>query len=193
MAISWKWLARANARAVFMCSLVGFVVVCAWWTWKEVAPRQMAGLVYGSGRPERRRTGLGITSFLQAQLSLDWAHFTGDPFSYALRATRRSPVRRPTRPVVTTTTNNNVSRPSKTRTISLVYKGMMVRPDGRTVAIIEDKGTKKVSFCPKGEVVQGFEIGEIGLKKVTVVAPDGAVVPLELGEAGVFKESDNDS
>ncbi len=192
MNISWKWFARINARTILAWSVIAFVLVTAWWGWKSMAPLKIDPVANIEGRDDLARRGMEMLPFVTAQLNLDWDNFVGNPFSYYRRpVTIRAPkprgvvtaVRQPTGP------NDSNVKPRPPQIISLLYKGLITRTDGVTIALIEDRTSARTHACPVGDDIEGYRLSGIEQDKIMMSLPSGEMVPLMLGETNVFKES----
>lgn len=197
----WKWLMRTNARGVFFCSLLALVVVTAWWIWKEFAPIKGKVRVLPMTAQEKPRVGLGLLTLIEKQSSTGAVRAPGNSFlSSPSPPQNRTPkysrlngfkrwltTRKPQKPIQKPEKPKPQKAAWKPETVSLTYKGVFKRPDGKVMALIEDSKTKSSSFYTSGDELHGVKIGEIGMKEVGVILADESSVPLRLGEPEVFE------
>lgn len=203
----WKWLMHTNARGVFCCSLSALVLVTGWWTWKEFAPVENDGLVSPIPAPgkEKPLEGLNLLAFLDKQLSVDAANAPSGAFlSPPSSLSRSGKLKKPHNP----RTSGHKTRPGpeaadhkprpgqsnkapKPVTVSLTYRGVFKRPDGRIMALIEDSKTESSSFYLAGNNLYGLKIGDIEMEQVDIIRVDGSSVSLKLGEPEVFEEGEH--
>ena len=71
--------------------------------------------------------------------------------------------------------------------VSLTYRGMFRRPDGKPVALIQDSESKGSRFYQVGQAVFGLEIGAPSDEGATLVLADGTTVTIPLGESTTFR------
>ena len=195
----WKWLARANARAVFVSAAVALALVVGWWLWKEFMPSNVKLVIPGSVAKDDVSPDLGVLAFLRAEHDRGLGSI-GDPFSGPARP---KPVPIPTKPQPTpvpapaATAGNPTPQSTPTvapapqvaaRTVTLSYRGSIVRPDGRTVAVIEEPSSGHSGVFTNGAVAFGVRIANIGLDGVDLRQPGGSNAPLAVGKSGVFVE-----
>jgi hypothetical protein len=72
--------------------------------------------------------------------------------------------------------------------VSLTYRGMFRRPDGKPVALIEDSESEGSRFYEVGQEAFGLEIGEPGDEGACLVLADGTTLTIPLGEPTRFRE-----
>ena len=71
--------------------------------------------------------------------------------------------------------------------MSLTYRGLLKRTDGKVLALIEDSKSKGGVFYSVSNEVFGVRVGGIDTNQATVTLSDGSVLPLKLGEPVVFE------
>jgi hypothetical protein len=76
----------------------------------------------------------------------------------------------------------------KPRAVSLTYRGVFKRPDGRLLALVEDSKQNKSAFYAPGDSLHGLTIGEIRVSEVDVIQSDQSTVSLRLGEPAPFSD-----
>ena len=83
-----------------------------------------------------------------------------------------------------------VAPPPKER-LSLTYRGMLKRTDGKTLALLEDSKSKKVRFYALGDKVDalsGIRIEEVKEREARVLDAGGSPVQMKFGVAATFEE-----
>ena len=77
----WRWLMRANARAVFAAAMLGLAVVLGWWSWREFAPASGGARARTHRKPPRNETvELGLIDYIERQTDMDGIGFRSNPF-----------------------------------------------------------------------------------------------------------------
>ena len=190
----WKWLKKANARAVFYCLLVALVGVVAWWTWKLMTPVRttlpsMAGV--GSEQPG---PGLGLLAFMEAQ-QIAATNRAADLFAPPESFVPRAP---PPQNVDSGEPPKGKAEPDKTPPkanplrikdiVQLTYRGMLVRDDGAPVALIWDSKTKGSSFYGVGTNLFGLKIRTVEAEALSVDTTDDSAATLKRGIPKSFSE-----
>jgi hypothetical protein len=202
----WKWLMRANAHAVFFSALAGLLLVCGWWTWKELSPDQDVMPLTPSSSRDRAADGLGLTTYLDKEVDRDVANLPPDPFAYdqssklfqPMVATQQAPVvvavKAPPPPAAHTPpavkTHAPPAAPVRQLT-ALTYRGLMKRTDGRTLALVQDSKTGKTRFYQVGEkldALSGIRIEKIDERTASVLDVAGQPIQLKFGEPVSFEE-----
>jgi len=210
----WKWLMRANARAVFLGSIVALVCVGAWWTWKELSPVAYRFPPPPPGSVAPPPAGLGVMAYLEQQAALA-AAAPPDPFRLptpparpAVAPRRDGDVARPTAPSPAPPEQpraDDAARPhrtpvatapaqparAKSGSVALTYRGLFRRPDGRVVALIEDSKSRSSEFYAAGDALFGVQVGDIAEDHAEMIRADGSSVDLQLGEPASFREDGN--
>jgi len=99
----WKWLLRANAKRVLIASVSVFVLVAAYWTWREFSPPKQRGLPSSGSMPDDEDRGpLGLSVALGGNaISVPVNPFLPKGWQPP-RPPVETPVVRPTRPTVVT-------------------------------------------------------------------------------------------
>jgi hypothetical protein len=228
METPWKWFTRADARTVFLCFVLGFICITAWWAWKEITPEQM-GEARSSGPGERPvHRGLATLGFVNKQASLGHGALL-DPFTIPgpdpavdpgtgltdtglqlpdtsdalvkveswrpreLYQKGDAPTGQPAG-ASKRTLPEQVATAVPPVTVALTYRGVLKRPDGQVVALIEDSDSGRGAFYPAGEkMAEGLEvfdllIAEARTSELFVLSPAGQLVRLELGQPVTFRE-----
>jgi len=207
----WKWLMKANAKGVFIASIVAFLIIGGFWTWKLARPPTDPRSAPANIKRERVRTALGLMAYIDGRLTNAAALPAADPFknpayvppsappppSTNVASTTKPPVSsKPpvdTKPPVKATASSPPSPPPPLppprpppETIVFTYKGTLERPDGRVVALIHDSKQKKASFYSLRETILDFQLRRIEAGSVELVSAKGDVVPLRMGEPFTF-------
>jgi hypothetical protein len=187
----WKWLMRANARGVFISSVAALILVTGWWTWREFFfVGSDRGVLSGSGRREERR-GLGLLSVMEDMTKAGVHVAADDPFLNPW-ATGREPSRpqrtwqRRRRRTARVPDVNTATR--KSDTVSLTYKGIFKRSDGKEMALIGDSKSGDSSFYGIGDELHQVVVGKMGVEELEITTGDGSTVVLTIGVPGVFEE-----
>jgi len=188
----WRWLLRANARMVFLCLLALLCAVSGWWAWKEFGAPVPKQTLPSSGEPTAPDPLRDPVVFLTRQQQVPAEAYAGNPFAGAFspkkRVTHSEPSTKARYKPMPRTRRPRARRKQKPSLISLTYRGMIVRPDGRAAALIEDRASGRSSFYDAGSVLYGFRIGAIEFSRVLLDQGDGSKIPLELGKARTFVE-----
>jgi hypothetical protein len=182
---------RANARGVFACSMAALILVAGWWTWREFFPSGIDEAVFsGPGQKEERR-GLGLLGLMEQMTTAGVQVAGDDPFLNPWGAGRvaarpQRPPRRIRRLDTAGTGEAPVAR--KPDTVSLTYRGIFKRSDGKEMALIGDSKSGGSSFYGEGDELHQVVVGAIGVEELEIVTADGSAVTLEIGVPGVFEE-----
>lgn len=91
----------------------------------------------------------------------------------------RQPEETPTPPIVTD------PPPHK---IVLTYRGILRRPDGHELALIEESETRSRQFYSRDGQLFGFKIQRFDETMLDLIQPDGTHVPLMLRQPGTFTD-----
>lgn len=209
----WKWLMRTNARGVLLAAVFGLLLVTTWWVWREFAPLEDIALPTSGKAMVRRHKQITLLSFVDEQVALGPLRLANNPFLSPVRRRLYQPAlpnlsglvpitpivgigpvtpRPPARVTPTVTPEKEPAGPPVAnlggrRTISLVYRGMLQRPDGTTMALIEDSETKASAFYPTSTGLYGMRVGKIDTEELNVTSMDGEDVTLRIGEPIVFQ------
>lgn len=200
MTAFWQGLARANAKAVFACAVAALVGVAGWYVWKLAVARPVAAFA----RPDGGARGdapadLGLAGLLEREIAQSATNISPDPFYFVARTrppdapTTRStdtpaPAPRPApAPTPRPTPTPDVPREAP-RTVQLIYRGVFIRPDGITVALIENGKTGHGMTATNGARMFGLELAAISNDHVSVRTPDGGQVSISRGETRTFPE-----
>jgi hypothetical protein len=65
---------------------------------------------------------------------------------------------------------------------------MIVKPDGRTVALIRDEGTGRTRALSSGSRLDGLGVGAIAMDKVEIVTGSNSTATLTIGKPQSFPE-----
>lgn len=198
----WKWLMRANARAVFMVSAVALLLALGWWVRDEVRPRPVPSLMpaatAGVSPSRTSDMRLEVLDYVEAQLALDPSLIPETPFRPIREGRRRRRVVAsdmpemegpdpgaveegglPVGPIgrfLRTPRGRPSGEPETGPVVArLVYRGLFTRSDGSRLALIEDESTNRRSFHPIGTTLHGLHLEAAG--------PGGAVAKQANGEA----------
>ena len=206
----WRWLMQANAKGVFLSSLMAFLAVVAWWTWKESGLGEDRGTVFSQKPIKESSSGnYGLLDMIEEQLNQTIkapvnpfiSPFVPDSTGRLVRRdrSRHVPVK-DTKNVATKPPwkrgdnkkpNRSPRKPARVKKVyQLTYKGIFKRPDGSVLALIEDSGTKRIAFYSENEEIHGMTVGKIENDKAGIVMEDGSVIDLKLSEKEPFEEEE---
>ena len=201
----WKWLMRSNARWVFYCALVALVLVIGYWTWREISPLEQAAALPTSAFKDTPPPVLDVDALLDRSLAGTPAKIPANVFlapEPPPPPLPPSPPPSPNRlnPATTAVKPNDPAAvkpvdgqppppppPPPRNTVSLTYRGLLKRTDGKVLALIEDSKSKGGVFYSVSNEVFGVRVGGIDTNQATVTLSDGSVLPLKLGEPVVFE------
>jgi len=79
--------------------------------------------------------------------------------------------------------------PPETRDVVLVYRGMMIRPDQTTLALIENKTDGNTAFYKTGDSLTGLRIGDIQRNTLGFALPAGTNQTVTVNMETSFKET----
>jgi len=171
-----QWLMKADARKIFFCLLGILLLVTAWWVWKAFAPIEGEVLVPQAAAKEKPFSRLGVVAFLDRESSRE--------VKLPENLFRSGEERRQRRRDVSETTQQPkepVQQP-KPEVVSITYRGMFQRTDGKVLALIEDSKTKRSAFYTSDQQLLGHKISEISEQTVAIVRPDGGKLVLKVGK-----------
>lgn len=192
----WKWLSRSNARTVLLAAAIVFLVVSAYWVWRELDQSPAgAGYAPGSGGDSPITNKVQLLAFITSQLE-NHEKALSNPF-----------YRKPTWKPDGGQSGDGGKPPPKTPSVQtpqpkappppppkpvketpVLYRGTLTRPDGRTVALIENQETKKQRYFAAGETFLDATIVSIGADSVSLRRPDGRVWALARGRVERLRE-----
>ena len=72
--------------------------------------------------------------------------------------------------------------------VSLTYRGLLQRPDGRVMALIEDSESKTSAFYDVDKPVFGLRLGQIRQQEARVISAQGRVLTLRMGQPVLIEE-----
>ncbi len=76
-----------------------------------------------------------------------------------------------------------LASPKPPRTVTLVYRGMLTRTDGTSVAIIEQAPGQKTTLLETGESIEGFSMARLDRTTAMLMGADGKTEhPLPVGK-----------
>jgi hypothetical protein len=190
----WKWLKQANARAVFFCLLVALVGVTAWWAWKLMTPIQATPPIAPGISQEQARPGLGILAYLQIQQAAG-TNRAANLFFPPGALIRTPPPPTPPKPVPPTPPTAQITSKPPVKpvpvkaTVTLTYRGRVMRRDGVPLALIADSKGLKPVFYEAGTNLFGLKITSIEEETLGVNLADQSSTTLERGIPQTFPES----
>ncbi len=206
----WKWLSRANARTALLAAMIALAAVLGYWVWREVEPGPMTTAFPGrQPAPEGGLTNrVELLAFLQAQQkngekAMNNPFFRRpvrkpefnpprhslnkpDPFPGARPQTKPEP-----RPELNPPPKQAPARPPPpppARLIPVLFRGIMTRPDGTAMALIENQETRKQRFYEVGQPFMGRTVEQLANESVTLKKADGSEVVLPRGAVVKVRE-----
>lgn len=192
----WKWLKKANARAVFFCLLAGLAVVSAWWVWKlitpiRVVPPPVTGVTHNPATPS-----LGILAYLQVQqaegtnraanLFIPPEAFNQSPPS-SNKKEKPEPSTSQSKPEPRKESVKTAPAPAR-ELVTLTYRGLWVRGDGVPMALLADSKSRRTAFYPAGTNLFGLILTTITAETLGLKCPDQTSVTLKRGVPQSFPE-----
>lgn len=202
----WKWLLRANARTVFLGAVVGLCAVTMGWAYREMFPSAYAFDLSARRHAPVNRESIGLLTFLERQLSSEFSVVPRSPFfSYDPPAVRPDPKRTAVKPPPETPAapavpekspggeptpaaavpaGRTAPRPRAPDKPPLVatYRGMLKRPDGKTLALIYDSLSGKTRFHNVDDGMFGLRVRNIGPGGLEVTGPHDTAIRMMLGK-----------
>lgn len=194
----WKWLKKANARAVFYCLLVAFVGVAGWWTWKLLTPVRTSLPAMAGAGSEQAGPGLGLLTFMEAQ-RIAATNRAEDLFAPPDSFVASAPPPKTNDPHETPRTKVEPEKappkpppPRPKDRIQLAYRGMIARDDGTRVALIWDSKSKRAAFYPAGTNLFGIKIRAVEAETLSIGMADNSEATLKRGTTKSFSEGRDD-
>lgn len=197
---NWKWLMRANARALFFIALLILLLVlgwCVWVVWKPLNPAHTETTHTTQPAPRTEMT-LGLLTCLSNELDVGAQIVSINPFRPTLEslAANREPMSnvlqrvRVTRggtnddPFATLRTHRSVPVKKVAPQIPvLTYLGYFQRPDGKTAALFRDSTSQTTTFHLSGDIFHGIALLVTGTTRARVRLPDGQERDLAIGDS----------
>ncbi|MBA4389083.1 MAG: hypothetical protein C0404_13965 [Verrucomicrobia bacterium] len=187
----WKWLIKANARAVFVCALLVLLLVIAWYAWRVTRPVAFESLPQSPQTGERNRPRLGIIAYLDQQYDENKMPAGRNPFA--------APPAQPVTNVVVVVPETNTTAtskppvkkpdpPRKVDVLNITFRGYMKRTDGKEIVFIEDSKSKAQKPCVLNDKVHGITITGVGLTEVKGQLEGGGDIILKLNTPAVFED-----
>jgi hypothetical protein len=205
----WKWLMRANARAVLAGALVVLIATVAWWLWREWRPERSASMLPHLRERTSSNSNLTELAFLDRRIAEGPGCPDGNPFLFyrrrlppgspdplthvrprAPRVDGRPDPQRPAPPPPPQRPRERDRQPDPPQrdTVILTYKGIFKRSDGSVVALVNDSKTEQGAFYKTGARLHWVRIGDFDTRQAEIVLPDGTVTRIKLGEPETFEE-----
>lgn len=189
----WTWLKRANARAVFICSLAGLVIVIGWWTWRLLTPSTFVTPAIAPAPAEPAASGLGLLEILARQRATFTNRTARNPFLLpeSMQPQKPEAVKPASADPGASATAAAQVKPSppppKRETITLKYRGVMRRADGTLTALIEDSRSHRASFYPVGTNVLGLKIERVAPEELSILRGEDQRTVVKRGAAASFE------
>jgi hypothetical protein len=195
----WKWLKKANAQAVFFCLLAALAGVTAWWAWKLMTPLRADLTAVTAPAREQAAPGIGILACLREQQSARTnraASLFIPPAAFAQIPTSSRPPEKPagTAPPPKPETRGVPVNPPAERakkTVTLTYRGMVMRRDGVPMAYVADSRTRRAAFYAAGSRFFGMELKRMEAETLEVILPDHSSATLKRGAPQSFPEEEH--
>jgi hypothetical protein len=191
----WKWLKKANARAVFFCLLAVLLGVVVKWTWKLMSPIQMTVSAPAGAGPDQAVRGLGLLAYLEAQREASTNRAPSLFFSpdSPLQAVSPPPAAGTAEPPRNTDNAKPVKPPPRPvkQFVTLTYRGMYVGGDGAPMALIGDSKTGRATFYPLGASCFGLTLKKIEPETLSAGLTDGSDNELKRGVPQAFPEGNH--
>jgi len=191
----WKWLSRANARTALLAAAVALTAVLAYWIWREIQPGLPAGAGLGrsggggavDAAPTNRVELLGfVQKERQAGVPSIRNPFSREPVrrpgTESPRPPSRPELRPPPRPRPDTRPEPRPQPPPPAKEVPLLFRGIMLRPDGQAMALIENQETKRQRFYGPGDPFLGGTVERVDAESVAVKRPGGGTAILPRGQ-----------
>lgn len=190
-----EWLMRTNARLVLAWCIAALVIVSALGGWYLMRPLDMPMPSLPNPFKQKPQLSIGILDMLTAE-AVNKTYVAGNnPF---LGAPQREVVTLgPVPPPNITSTSPPPPKitkpvaPKKPDTVSLTYRGIFIKSDGKRLALIEDSKSGKKEFYSEGSDLFGVIISNIETGQVEVTTVDGQTVPMTIRKPSVFLEGRN--
>lgn len=207
-----------NARTVFGWSLAALLLIAGGWAWRESSPPDYKlRISKGAAGGDKRAIRLGVLDYVAreaARTSEDVPTLFRGPYGYGYLAQKPIDIKpvevkpgevKPgeVKPGEAKPGEGNpgevkppagikppvaVKPPPVRETVALTYRGLLRRPDGKEVALVQNTKTRRSGFYAVGETVSGIKVVTIRTDDLEVQGTDGATIKLILGEPKVFEE-----
>lgn len=172
----WKWLMKADAKAVFTGAIILMSAVSAWWIWKI----KFTEISYTL----KKEFSVRKTNFSDLKLLslFDLANFpspSNSPFNYPKikKITKTPPIvvkPKETTPEIQPKREEALPAPKKEEPPPvLTYKGLFKRPDGKLVILVHDSKTGKDSFNEIGTEIYGYIVNTARLDEIVLISKKG--------------------
>ena len=137
---------------------------------------------------------LGVIPYLEEEASIAQSGDFKDPFFFnettyeppvpQIKYVSVNPSRAPSEPP---TARPPAPAPPR-KSITLLYQGMMVRPDGQTVALIREQSSGRTLAISNGASLHGWAVSAITMQSVEIALPSKAAGRLLIGKPQSFSE-----
>ena len=207
---AWTWLKRANARALLAAAAIGLIAVIGWWAWALTRPVHIPAQPMATSGKDKETRPLGLLAFLEQQAPWTTNDALPDPFTRpgAFEAYQPAQPQQTTQPPQQTTQppplrgkppnvgqtplqpppQQTTQPPPKKEVVSLVYRGMLQRTDGKFMVLVEDSKSAQRRLYPVGGEVCGVKIRTAGEQELGVTLSDGKEDTLTFGAPKSFAE-----
>lgn len=187
----WKWLIKANARAVFAVAVIILLLVTGWSIWRALQPVVAENMPAGNPTGERNRARLSIIAYLDQQFD-DMKRPEGpNPFAAPPAPPQTNIVYVPpvtTNPPPVKPLFQKPPAPRKPDIVNIIYRGYMQKPDGKVVAFIENSKLNSRSFYTISNKVHEITITGIAIQQVKGLLENGDEIVLKLNKPAVFED-----
>jgi hypothetical protein len=182
------WLMRTNTAQVFAFSLAALLLVSGWWTWCLSRELESPLSSLPDAMKQKKYAQIGVIETLDASDG-DMIFPVANPFGGRPEAAPAANlhVKSTNAPTAIVKPTNQTTPPARQpETLSLVYKGIFIRSDGKRLALIQNSKSGTSSFYQEGQALFGMKIGGIEKEKVDVKASDGSTTTLTIRKSHVF-------
>ncbi len=195
-----NWLRKANAKAVFVCLLVSFLGVSAFWGYRLMSEVKKPTITPNSRSRSQKNLPLGVIALADSVgRTISESFPSASPFAGAPATPRRRTRPEYTerkRPPINSFLDRFRNRPADTdqphinrpETVSLVYKGIFKRSDGVKMALIENSKSGRSSFYKSDSDIFGMTVKAIEAETVEILQENGEPVVLDRDHSAVFVE-----
>jgi hypothetical protein len=206
---NWKWLLRANAKALFFITLLVLLLVLGWCAWTLLRPKNEVQVCCDDGKTRapvaQAAMSIGIISLMEKNAENADLVFPMNPFRPTLESlaankqTVIAALKRPWNqhrnatndPFAQVRAHRNVPGAGNTsggqpqqptmQVPVLSYRGFFQRPDGKFAALFNDSSKRSTAFYLPGATIHGVTLVSSTAEKAVLRLPDGTEQELVVG------------